>query len=191
MQSHYATRQEIQEQFLRDDFGSLIKKLEAYAFNFVKGLNLSVQAMDIVYDVLLSVQKENSGRMWDKENCPNFNSFLFGSVKSHSLNLYDKQKNRQESESGHINSYQPVSYQMEVADEIDLALAKEEAFACLRKLGGDGEEVCVFECWWDGIYKSQEIADFFGVPVEEIYTATKRLNRKLPRIQAWLKHYRP
>ena len=191
MESNYATQQEIQEQLARADLSTLILKLEAYAHGHIKGMGLSIEAIDAVYDVLLGVQKEESGRNWDKSKCPQFDRFLFGAVKSHISNAYKKHKNNKTAELGHMTAYQSISVEMEVLEEIDLAAAKKQALACLQELGGDAEEECVFECWCDGTDKPQEIAEFLNVPVEIIYSATKRLKRKLHLIQERLNYYHP
>lgn len=189
MESIYATKQEIQEHLLQVDLHKIIFKLERYAHNRINGMNLSVKAIDVVSDILLSIQEDYEGRLWNKTKYPKFERFLFEAVRSHISNSYDKHKNRQEAETGHLYSYQPASYQMEVLDEIDLQSAKKEALACVAELGGDAEEECILECWFDGITKPQEIAEFLGVPVEVIYNATKRLNRKVPQIQKRLNCY--
>ena len=191
MNSNHATPQEIQEQLLKSDLPSLIKKLEAYAYGRIKGLGLSIQSFDIVYDVLLSIQEDATGRNWDKATCPNFASFLFGSVKSHIDNEYGKHKNSKEAANGHFTNFQSPSVQMKVEDEIDFAMIKQEAIFCLRELGADAEEEFLFECWCDGLDKPQKVAEFLGVSVKTINNATKRLERKQPLIRERLNYYHP
>lgn len=191
MESNYATQQEIQGQLVRADLNSLIVKLEAYAYSRIKGMGLSIEAIDVVYDVLLGIQREEGGRNWDKSKYPQFDQFLFGAVKSHISNAYKKHKNSKVAESGHLATYHSIPVEMEVVEEIDFAVAKKQALVCLQELGGDAEEECVFECWCDGTTKPQEIAEFFDVPVETVYKATKRLIRKLHLIQERLNYYHP
>jgi len=191
MESNYATPQEIQEYLLQVDLPSLIKKLEVSAYNRIKGLGLSIQAFDIVSDVLLSIQEDTTGRNWNKTTCSSFESFLFGSVKSHVHNLYKKHKNSREAAHGHFTTFQSSSVEMNVADEIDFAMIKQEAITYLRELGADEEEEFLFECWCDGIDKPQKIAEFLGVPVKTINNATKRLERKQLLIQERLNYHHP
>lgn len=191
MESNYATPLQIQEQLVRADLDGLVLKLEAYAYGLIKGMGLSIEAFDIVYDVLLSIQEDGSGRRWDKAKCPQFDQFLFGSVKSHIHNSYKKHKNNKEALNGHVTSYQSPSCEMDVPDEIDFNTVKQEAITYLRELGADAEEECVFECWCDGTDKPQEVANFLGVPVETVNNATKRLKRKQPLIQERLNYYHP
>jgi DNA-directed RNA polymerase specialized sigma24 family protein len=191
MECNYATPPEIQAQLVRANLDGLILKLEAYAYGLIKGMGLSIEAFDIVYDVLLSIQEDGSGRTWDKAKCPQFDRFLFGAVKSHIHNSYKKHKNNKEALNGHVASYQSPSYEMDVLDEIDFDTTKQKAITYLRELGGDAEEECVFECWCDGTDKPQEVAKFLGVPVETVNKATKRLKRKQPLIQERLNYYHP
>lgn len=191
MESIYATRQEIQEQLLGVDLHGLILRLEAFAYNLTKDMGLSVEPIDLVYDILLSIQKDNGGRNWNKTKCPEFSRFLFWALKGHVSNEYGKHLNKKTAESGHLTSYQSSSFDMEVLEEMDLAVAKQKALTCLRELGGDADEECVFECWFDGTDKPQDIADLLGVPVETVYNATKRLKRKRPLIKERLNFYHP
>jgi len=191
MESNYATPQEIQEHLLQVDLTGLIKKLEAYAHSRINGLMLSVQVFDIVSDVLLSVQEDATGRTWNKTTELSFESFLFGSVKSHIHNLYKKHKNSKEAANGYFTTFQSPSVEMKVEDEIDFAMIKQEAITCLRELGADAEEEFLFECWCDGVDKPQEVAEFLGVPVKAINNATKRLERKQPLIQERLNYHHP
>lgn len=191
MESNYATPQEIQERILREDLPGLIKKLETYAHGRIKGMGLSVEAFDVVSDVLLSIQEDATGRNWNKSAYPSFDSFLFGSVQSHIGNLYKKHKNSKEAANGHFVTYQSPSIEMKVEDEIDLATIKQEAISCLRDLGADAEEEFLFECWCDGVDKPQKVAEFLGVSVKTVNNATKRLERKQVLIQERLNYHHP
>lgn len=189
MESIYATPQEIQEQLLSPDIITLIKKLEVFAHGRIKSMGLSVEAIDIVHDVLLGIQEDSTGRNWNKATCPSFEKFLFGAVWGHIGNEYRKHKNSKVAANGHFTIFQSSSIEMKVEAEIDFALTKQEAISCLRELGADEVEEFLFECWCDGINKPRQVAEFLGVPVSTINNATKRLERKQPLIQERLNYH--
>lgn len=191
MESTYATRQEILEQFTKSDFNKIILKLEVYARGRIQNMGLSVEAIDLVYDVLLGIQESEGGRNWNKSICPQFDRFLFGCLKSHISNEWKKLKKKNVAEPGHVESYQSASIEVTVVEEIDFDTARRSALELIQELGGNVEEEFVFECWCDGMDKPQEIAELLGVSVEVVYKATKRLERKLLLIRERLNNYHP
>jgi hypothetical protein len=50
-------------------------------------------------------------------------------------------------------------------------------------VGADQDEIDVFECWIEDMNKPAEIAELLGKNVKEIYKITKRLERKMPKLQ--------
>lgn len=53
----------------------------------------------------------------------------------------------------------------------------------VRNITADDDELIIFEYWIDGITKPKEIAKDLGIDVKEVYNITKRLERRLPKIQ--------
>ena len=103
-----------------------------------------------------------------------FKEFLFGCLKSEISNFFVTQKdifaNDLPDISSNGQSYDIEAKRKQVAD----LLAKENA---------DDNELIVFEYWMDGIFKPAEIAKDLGVEVKEIYNITKRLEKRLIKIQ--------
>ena len=57
----------------------------------------------------------------------------------------------------------------------------------LIEAGADDEEQIVFELWMDGITKSNDIALELGISPSEVYKITRRLNKKLSKIETQVK----
>lgn len=58
-----------------------------------------------------------------------------------------------------------------------------QVFEFLEQEGADDYELLIFECWVDGISKPKDIAKELEIEVKEVYNVTKRLERRLLKIQ--------
>jgi hypothetical protein len=67
-----------------------------------------------------------------------------------------------------------------VADREYMTRFREEL---LKELDGDARAKDIFECLEAGWLKKQEMADYLGCPVEELYDAQKRFNRKVEKVR--------
>jgi DNA-directed RNA polymerase specialized sigma24 family protein len=112
-------------------------------------------------------------RDWSKSKVP-FKYFLFGCLKSHLYNFFKSFEQVYETELPDIQSGTSSGNESEL---IHIAISK------LKEGGADQDEIDVFECWIEDMNKPAEIAELLGKNVKEIYKITKRLERKMPKLQ--------
>jgi len=124
---------------------------------------------DFVGEVLMKVAEGE--RDWSKAKCP-FKDFLFGCLKSHLYNFFKSYEQKYEAELPDIESESEIESELK-----NIALQK------LKEDGADQDEIDVFECWIENINKPAEIAELLGKDVKEVYNITKRLERKMPKLQ--------
>lgn len=157
------------------DIDEVIDRLNAYAISLLKSVGVKnfngKEPIDFVGDVILKVMEGK--RDWAKAQCP-FKEFLFGCLKSEINNFFTTNKNIYEDELPDIPSNEQSLNAEEKRNQISELLKKE---------GADDDELTVFEYWADGITKPAEIAKDLGIEVKEVYKITKRLERRLPKIQ--------
>lgn len=183
----FVSEKEIQQQILAADLETLITRLEGFAYTLISNSPLKTEPIDLVMDVILKVQTLE--RKWYKDQCPNFSRFMFITVKFHFLNELKKKQNRLEAEEGHTYSFWMNPKKNTPDEKLDYDIIKKKSLEELSKLDPSIEEESIFECWTDGICEPRMIADFLEIPVESVYNATKRLNRKLPTIKEQIKPY--
>jgi DNA-directed RNA polymerase specialized sigma24 family protein len=126
-------------------------------------------------------------RVWDQAAQPDLEKFLRGVVDSLISSLVRSLENRKSRRIGPPRAEDESSAVQDfadwVADPAELVVRREEqeAFrtAALKALEGDEQAYEVFECLEADITKPADIAEYLGVPVEEIYNVQKRLRRKL------------
>lgn len=160
------------------DMDDTIDRMNAYAFSRLRSVQIKdfdgKAPIDFVGDLLLKIMEGE--RDWTKAKC-SFKEFLFGCLKSEISNFFKTRESV-------------------VDDDLPIGLAqksqnvdeqKAQATALLSKEGANGEEIEVFECWMDGITKPAEVANELGVDVGDVYTITKRLERRLEKIQTQAK----
>lgn len=188
MEIKNATQLEIQNELTKEGFIVTIEKLESYAYYKISNMNLSIEPIDIVSDVLLSLLVENKGRNWDKKKYPVFDKFLFYCIRSHISNTYNTNKNRIKAEVGFSDSY--LSNPEIDSNELDLESAKELSLKYLRETNATIHEEFILECWFEGVTKPQEIAEYLEISETEVGNGVKRLIRKLAKIQEKLKFYK-
>ena len=59
----------------------------------------------------------------------------------------------------------------------------------LKQEGADDDEIFLFSCWVDGIYKPAIISDDLGIDVKSIFNITKKLRRRLLKIQSKVRQF--
>ena len=155
----------------------LIDKLNAYAISRLKSVGIKtfngVEPVDFVGEVLLKVIDEG-GRDWSKAKC-SFKEFLFGCLKSEISNFFSTSKNTYSGDLPDSSSdVQPSNIEEK----------RRRVSELLKQEGADDDELTVFECWMDGMLKPSEIAKDLGIDVKDVYNITKRLERRMPKIQA-------
>jgi DNA-directed RNA polymerase specialized sigma24 family protein len=126
-------------------------------------------------------------RKWDRTAQPDLEKFLIGVVDSRISSLVRSLENRKSrrisppgagDESAAVHDF--ADWGMDPA-KLVVRREEQEAFraAALKALEGDEHAFEVFECFEADITKPADIAEYLGVPVEEIYNVQKRLRRKL------------
>ena len=157
------------------DLEEIIDSMNAYAISRLKTVGVKnfngKQPIDFVGDVVLKVMEGT--RDWSKAEC-SFKEFLFGCLKSEITNFFTTNKDIYTDELTAV----PVNGQPSNIEE-----KRKQVSELLQQEGSDDDELTVFEYWMDGIVKPAEIAKDLGVEVKEVYNITKRLERRLPKIQ--------
>lgn len=157
------------------DMDEVIDRMNAYAISLLKSVGAKnfngKEPIDFVGDVILKVMEGK--RDWAKAQC-SFTEFLFGCLKSEISNFFATNKNLYDSELPEIPSNGLSSNDEDKRNQI---------FELLKQEGADDNELLIFEYWVDGITKPKEIAKDLGIEVKEVYNITKRLERRLPKIQ--------
>ena len=64
---------------------------------------------------------------------------------------------------------------------------KNKIYALLKQEGADDTELIVFGYWMEGVKKPSEIAGDLGINIKEVYNSTKRIERRLFKIQSIIK----
>ncbi len=166
---------DLEEAIQSVDMEELIDRMNAYAISQLKTVGIKnfngKEPIDFVGDLILKVMEGQ--RDWNKAKC-SFKEFLFGCLKSEIANFFKVNKYKYNDDFPDI----PSDSQSQNIEE-----ARNQLFELLKQVGADDDELIVFEYWIDGITKSSEIAKDLGIEVKEVYNITKRLERRLPKIQ--------
>lgn len=168
------------EAILSVDMDEVIDRMNAYAISILKSVGVKnfngKEPIDFVGEVILKVMEGQ--RDWTKANC-SFTEFLFGCLKSEISNFFKTNKNIYDNELPEIPSTDQSFSEEHLRNSISEMLKIE---------GADDDELTVFEYWVDGITKPSEIAKDLGINVKDVYNITKRLERRLPKIQTQVKN---
>ena len=162
------------------DMEEIIDSMNAYAFSRLKSVGVKnfngKEPIDFVGEVILKVMEEK--RDWNKAKC-SFKEFLFGCLKSEITNFFKTNKIVHEKKIPNLSSNETSS---------DFEENRNQASLLLEQEGADDDELTIFECWMDGILKPADIAKDLGIEVKAVYNITKRLERRLPKIQKQVKN---
>lgn len=165
----------LEEALQNNDMNEIMDSMTAYVYGRIKtigGKDLEGKTPeDFVGEVLMKVAEGE--RDWSKSKVP-FKDFLFGCLKSHLYNFFKSFEQVYETELPDIQS------ETESGNESEL---KQIAIKKLKEDGADQDEIDVFECWIEDMNKPAEIAELLGKNVKAIYNITKRLERKMPKLQ--------
>jgi len=138
-------------------------------------------------------------RAWDRTAYPDFAKFMKSVIDSRISSLVRSVANRTTRRIGRPGASDEgaAAYEFSGYDEepIELDIQREdaEAFgaAVIKSLDGDEQAFQVLECLEADITKPAEIAEYLGVPVQEINNVQKRLRRKLNDLRPKGKGGRP
>ena len=155
-----------------------IDRMNAYAIFRLKSVGAKSfngkEPVDFVGDLLLKVMEGT--RDWNKAQCT-FPVFLFGCLRSDIDSFFKTNKVK------HISTIPEIPLGSETSKIDD---QRKKVTELLIQAGADVDEQVVFEYWMDGTKKPAEIAKDLGVDVKEVNNITKRLVRRLPKIQSQL-----
>ncbi len=165
----------LEEALQNNDMNEIMDSMTAYVYGRIKTIGVKdlegKSPEDFVGEVLMKVAEGE--RDWSKAKC-SFKDFLFGCLKSHLYNFFKSFEQVYEDELPDIESGAESGSESELKN---IAIKK------LKEDGADQDEIDVFECWIDSMNKPAEIADLLGKNVKEVYNITKRLERKMPKLQ--------
>jgi DNA-directed RNA polymerase specialized sigma24 family protein len=157
------------------DMEEVIDRMNAYVISRLKSVGIKnlngKEPIDFVGEVILKVMEGQ--RDWSKAKC-SFIEFLFGCLKSEISNFFATNKDIYSDEFPDIPSNEESFNSDEKRNHVSELLKQE---------GADDDELAVFEYWMDGIYKPAEIAKDLGIDLKEVYNITKRLERRISKIQ--------
>lgn len=167
------------EAFSNCDTKALIDKLTVYASLRLKTVGIrdfeGKEPVDIVADLIEKVL--NGTRKWDSSNST-FEEFLFGVLKSEIYSFFKKNK--------YISDDEIAELEVEYIDEEEFLQKRNDALILVKKSGADNEELLLLELWIDGITKPSQIAKILEVKPEDVYVITKRLRRRIHKIEGFL-----
>ncbi len=166
----------IEEAILSHDMDDIVDRMTLYANYRLKGVNIKEligkEPFDFVQEVLCKVL-EGEKRIWDQSKC-SFPEFLFGCLKSEISNFFDSNSKRTFSDIVPDISEDHTS----VEDEV------RQISSLLKQEGADDEEIILFTYWTDGICKPAAISEDLGIEIKDVLNITKRLRRRLLKIQS-------
>jgi hypothetical protein len=160
----YIKGEELLKVFKNLPWDGLFIRMEAYivySLRYKYGIEegneqLKTKAHEIINEVIDLIFVTGS-RNWCKEDCPDFIDFLFGVVKSHINNSFNKKPRKLEPLDDKLES------QLNIQDTISANELRKTIFDELKTLNADDEELMVFECMADGITKPDKISQELGV----------------------------
>lgn len=158
------------------DMDEIIDRMNAYAISLLKSVRMKDfngrEPIDFVGDVIMKVIEGK--RDWNKAQC-SFTEFLFGCLRSEISNFFKTQRFIHNDELPDIPSDDQSKNFEDKKNQVSELLRLEDA---------TDEELIIFDFWMDGVTKPIEIAKDLGVDVKEIYNITKRLERRLQKVQS-------
>lgn len=157
------------------DFNDLIDRLNGYAEEQLRGLDLKKrQGFDHDDLVAEALRKVCDGtRKWVPD--VSVEAFLWETVRSEISNFIKKNKKVRVLQN--YGKESPVFMTPMIAEE------KVAVINQLKSEGADNDEIYIFECWLDDIFKPSEVAGALEMNILDVYSIRKRLYRRLKKIQ--------
>lgn len=157
------------------DFRNLISRLNGYAVRELDGLDpKKMQGLEPADIVAEALRKAIDGTRTWVPDVP-IEAFLWETVRSEISNFIKKHK-KVRVEQG-VDRDQPV---------LMIPMILEEKVAVINHLkaeGADDNEIYVFECWLEGIFKPSKVAGELEMDARNVYDIGDRLYRRLKKIQ--------
>ncbi|MDV3748946.1 hypothetical protein CMU21_14005 [Elizabethkingia anophelis] len=149
-------------------------------YDLDKGIR-GIMVQDLINDTIESLLKED-GRNWYKDKFPDIRKQIMSCLDSVISNTITSELER-------INNtfiiFDNENIEIVENDEYDKTLS-----AChdiLKELDCTDEEILLFEPYIIHEMKRKDIAEFFGIPLNELTNIKKRLDRKIPILKEKLK----
>lgn len=165
----------IKEAMLSENMDEIIDSMNAYAIYRLHSVGEKtfngLSPLDFVGEVILKALEGT--RKWASTEC-SFKMFLFGCLESGIYNFFKTMKY------DHLNEFPDISV---TNNNINVEGKRQQVSELLKQAGADDDELTVFECWMDGIFKPAEIAKNLGIDVKELYVIIKRLERRRMKIE--------
>lgn len=143
---------------------------------------------EIIQEVFDKIFIEKS-RNWNKERYPDFEDFIIGVIDSHINNTLNKSSVEldisDESLSRELNQkLLTEDEEPQIAHDL-----RQSIFSELEAMGAEDDELLIFECLADGIYKPDSIKLELGMEDVAFQNAWRRLNRKRKKIEVKILAY--
>lgn len=166
----------LQEELLSNDLNDLIDRLTLYATSRLKTRGLKDfqgrEPIDFVSDILLKVLEGT--RDLEKAKC-SFREFMFGCLKSEISNFFTLNPSGQNFDLTGLDQSEIQNDNEEVESQV---------IEMLKSSGANDDELILFDYWLGGTTKPAEIASDLGIDVKEVYVISKRLERRLQKIES-------
>lgn len=127
-------------------------------------------------------------RKWYNETTPDFKEFITSAVDSHFYNTLIKQDSETAENRDHIfdeNSDGRPNVVQQLSTEELRTLVYDE----LKQAGATDDELMIFDCMADGVYKPKEIREELGISKEDFHNIFRKLKRKLKPIREKIAGY--
>ena len=141
-------------------------------------------AADIVNEIISKVIDDV--RAWDMERVPDINKFMYMQIRSVVDNKYRKERKIVSGE-----KFNPDDGSFSVIDDMELKLELSEIYkqqdireaftCCYNEIEKDTEMGVVFLSWREG-NDSQEIAEEFGLTVNQVEAIKQKIRRRLKKL---------
>jgi predicted DNA-binding protein YlxM (UPF0122 family) len=181
---NYLSTEELLLKLKEQDWGTIIKRLEAYSIIKIKKHSFEFtydtiqEAIDIAHEAIRLLWTEE--RKWDINYYPDVYYFLKGVVDSLVSNYFKK-----------LTKYKKIEINENIGDStFDNTEVKYDAEQIKKIIGNsfkdDSLAGIIFDCISEG-YKPKEISEELDIDINDVYNAIKRVNRKIDEVKKILR----
>lgn len=182
--------QDTLERLQKQDWATIILRLEAYAIRCVFRLNWrrgkealpkGKQPSDLAMEAIAQAFGIEGDRKWDYEKYPDLLKHLMNTVDSLVSNLVISSEHKSTAKSS-INDFNkngdPVHQGIVMPDyerKMDNEILANKIHECTE---GEDELEIIFQCWLEGM-TPREIAEEYGLSRSHVYQLTRKLERRV------------
>jgi len=183
---------QLQEALQKQDWGV---QLQAHAVHRLKrryGIKggkdaLKERSQETVQSVLNLVFIEET-RKWNADEYPSLEEFLYSAIDSHLYNSFVKKAREISGQKDEV--FEKQSGNGDHAQQIiSAAELRKQIVAELKELNADDDEILVFECMFDGLFKPADIRKELGISEEEFHNIWRKVGRKRDKLKNKLSSY--